>query len=381
MRVLVVNCGSSSLKYAVFETEPKTVLARGLLERVGTPDAVLKRPDREPVSLRVPDHATGLTEIGRLEDFEGVRAVGHRVVHGGEAFTTPTLVTDTVMRALETNAHLAPLHNPPNIAGIKAAQAALPGRAQVAVFDTGFHATLPAHAFLYAIPRALYEQNGVRRYGFHGTSHQYVARKAADILAQPLENLKLVTLHLGNGASACAVLHGRSVDTSMGFTPLEGLVMGTRSGDIDAGLALELARKDGVDAVLEMLNKRSGLQGLSGASDLRDVHARADAGDVWAERALEVYAYRIRKVIGAYAAAMNGLDAVVFTAGAGENDRALRASVLNGLGFLGLELDATANQTHGPVISKASSRVTALVVPTDEEWAIALEAQKLLEVV
>lgn len=378
MRVLVVNCGSSSLKYAVYQTDPKTVLAKGLLERIGTPQAVLNRPEREAAAIDAPDHATGLTGIAGLEDFSSVEAVGHRVVHGGEAFTTPTLITDAVMEALEENAHLAPLHNPPNIAGIKAAQAALPGRAQVAVFDTGFHATLPPKAFLYAIPKAWYEKDRIRRYGFHGTSHQYVSHEAARIIGRPLSDLKMVTLHLGNGASACAVLHGKSIDTTMGFTPLEGLVMGTRSGDLDPAVALEIAKHQGVDAALETLNKRSGMIGLAGSNDLRDVHAQAASGDEWAKRALEVYAYRIRKTIGAYAAAMGGLDALVFTAGVGENDRIMRAMVLEGLGFLGLELDAAANEHHGSVITNPGPAV-GLVVPTDEEWAIALETKKVLE--
>jgi acetate kinase len=378
MRVLVVNCGSSSLKYAVFETDSKTALSRGLLERIGAVDAVLKRPTLDSTPIYAPDHATGLTEIAKLEDFTLVQAVGHRVVHGGEAFTRPTLVTEAVMNALLENAHLAPLHNPPNIAGIKAAQLALPGRAQVAVFDTGFHATLPPRAFLYAIPKEWYEKDRVRRYGFHGTSHQYVASEAARILGKPLEELKIVTLHLGNGASACAVQHGVSIDTTMGFTPLEGLVMGTRSGDLDPAVALEIAKHEGIDTALETLNKRSGMIGLTGSNDLRDVHAKAASGDEWSQRALEVYAYRIRKTVGAYAAAMGGLDALVFTAGVGENDRAMRAMVLEDLGFLGLELDADANQKHGPVITKPG-RAVGLVVPTDEEWAIALETKKVLE--
>ena len=378
MRVLVVNCGSSSLKYAVYQTDPKTVLAKGLLERIGSDDATLKRADGSPAPIHAPDHATGLTEIAKLEDFSGVEAIGHRVVHGGEALTAPTLITDDVMRVLEENAHLAPLHNPPNIAGIEAAHAALPGREQVAVFDTGFHATLPPRAFLYAIPRAMYEKDRIRRYGFHGTSHQYVASEAARIIGKPLTDLKMITLHLGNGASACAVQHGESIDTTMGFTPLEGLVMGTRSGDLDPAVALEIARREGVDAALDTLNKQSGMIGLTGSNDLRDVHASAASGDEWSKRALEVYAYRIRKTVGAYAAAMGGLDALVFTAGVGENDRAMRAMVLEDLGFLGLELDADANQKHGPVITKPGSAV-GLVVPTDEEWAIALETKRVVE--
>jgi acetate kinase len=371
MQVLVLNCGSSSLKYAIFEMESEKVLTKGLIERIGSSAASLKRGPLEPVGIDAPDHTAAIAAVAALEDFTQVQAVGHRVVHGGETFTKPVQITDTVMTALEANAHLAPLHNPPNIAGIRAAQLALPGLPNVAVFDTGFHATMPAKAFLYAIPKAFFEQDKIRRYGFHGTSHQYVASKAATILEKPLENLKLISLHLGNGASACAILHGQSVDTSMGFTPLEGLVMGTRSGDLDAGVVLELAKRNGVTATLETLNKNSGMQGLSGSSDLRDVSAKAEAGDLWAQNALAVFAYRVQKTIGAYAAAMNGLDAVIFTAGIGENDRKMRARILTNLSFLGLELDENANAQNATIISSSTSRARALVIPTDEEWAIA----------
>jgi acetate kinase len=378
MQVLVLNCGSSSLKYAIFEMDSREVLAKGLVERIGSSNASLKRGKLEPVGISASDHTAAIVAVAALEDLSRVQAVGHRVVHGGEAFTKPVRIDDAVMQALEANAHLAPLHNPPNIAGIRAAQLALPGVPQVAVFDTGFHSSLPAKAFLYAIPKAFYEQDKIRRYGFHGTSHEYVSSQAARILEKPLENLKLVSLHLGNGASACAILHGQSVDTSMGFTPLEGLVMGTRSGDLDAGVVLELAKRNGIPATLEMLNKNSGMQGLSNSSDLRDVHAKAEAGDVWAEHALEVFAYRVQKTIGAYAAAMNGLDAVIFTAGVGENDRKMRARILTNTDFLGLELDANANAQNATIISSATSRAKALVIPTDEELAIAQATSTLI---
>ena len=378
MQVLVLNCGSSSFKYAVFETDSRALLAKGLVERIGSSAATLKRGKLESQSIDAPDHTAAINEVSKLEDFSGVQAVGHRVVHGGEAFTKPVQITPEVMLALEANAHLAPLHNPPNIAGIRAAQLALPDVPQVAVFDTGFHSSLPAKAFLYAIPKELYEQEKIRRYGFHGTSHEYVALEAARILEKPLESLKLVSLHLGNGASACAILNGQSVDTSMGFTPLEGLVMGTRSGDLDAGVVLELAKRGGVPQTLEMLNKKSGMQGLSGFNDLRDVHAKAETGDLWAEHALEVFAYRVQKIIGAYAAAMNGLDAVIFTAGVGENDAKMRARILENLEFLGLELDGQANTQNATVISSSNSRATTLVIPTDEEWAIARATSMLL---
>ncbi len=376
MRVLVINCGSSSLKYAVYDTHSREASVKGLVERIGTPDASLKRGDATQ-KIAAPDHTAALEVIAGLEDFSPVGAVGHRVVHGGLAFTAPTRVDDAVLKVLEENVHLAPLHNPPNIAGIRAAQTQLPGLENVAVFDTGFHATLPEHAYRYAIPRDLGAQ--YRRYGFHGTSHQFVAGEAAKFLGKPLESLKLITLHLGNGASACAVFLGRSVDTTMGFTPLEGLVMGTRSGDVDAGLVLDLARQLGVEATDDLLNKRSGLLGLSGFSDLRDVWKAADGGSQEALIALEVCAYRLRKTIGAYSVAMNGADAIVFTAGAGENDARLRARVIEGLGFLGVKLDAVANVRHETRISTADSTMEALVVPTNEELAIALETGQVLE--
>ncbi|NJK43060.1 MAG: acetate kinase [Pleurocapsa sp. SU_196_0] len=375
MRVLVINCGSSSLKYALYDTETRVATVKGLVERIGTPEAVLKRGG-ETQGVNAPDHTAALEVISRLEDFSGVDAIGHRVVHGGTAFTTPTIVNEAVLQALEDNVGLAPLHNPPNLAGIRAAQRQLMGKPNVGVFDTGFHATLPERAYRYAIPRALGTQ--YRRYGFHGTSHGFVALEAARFLGQPLEALKIITLHLGNGASACAVQGGRSVDTTMGFTPLEGLVMGTRSGDVDAGLVLHLARRLGVSETDALLNKQSGLLGLSGSSDLRDVWNAADDGDEDARVALEVTAYRIRKTIGAYTAAMNGTDAIVFTAGAGENDARLRARVLEGLDFLGVTLDIPANARGDTRISTADSRVATLVIPTNEELAIALETARVL---
>jgi acetate kinase len=371
MQILVINCGSSSLKYAVFEHDSAVVLARGLVERVGSQQAVLRRNGQEQ-TIAAPDHAAALLAVAGIEDFASVAAVGHRVVHGGEFFTAPTPITAAVMQVLAENIHLAPLHNPANIAGIEAAQLTLPHCPQVAVFDTGFHASLPAAAFLYAIPRAYYEQDRIRRYGFHGTSHQYVSETAAHLLERPLSELRLITLHLGNGASACAVQFGQSIDTTMGFTPLEGLMMGTRSGDLDPAIVLELARREGVEGANTILNKRSGFLGLAGASDLRDVWAKVEAGDGWAADAIAVYSQRVRKTIGAYAAVLGGLDAVVFTAGVGENDWRMREQILAGLGFLGLELDETANQNaRTGVISRKNSPVTALVVPTDEEWAIA----------
>ena len=374
MRVLVINCGSSSLKYAVYDTLSREALTRGLVERIGG-SATLKR-GADSIPIDAPSHTAALEVIARLEDFTGVDAVGHRVVHGGLAFSQPVIVTEAVLDVLEQNIALAPLHNPPNIAGIKAVRAELPRLENVAVFDTGFHATLPEFAYRYAIPLSLGAD--LRRYGFHGTSHQYVALEAAKFLGRPLEALKLISLHIGNGASACAIQHGLSVDTTMGFTPLEGLMMGTRSGDIDAGLVLHLARRLGISETDALLNKQSGLLGLAGSSDLRDVWAASDAGDTAATTALEVYAYRIRKTIGAYIAVMNGADAVIFTAGAGENDARLRAKVLEQIDGLGIALDPAANARGDTRITFSESRVQALVIPTNEELAIALEVERVL---
>lgn len=374
MRVLVINCGSSSLKYAVYDTVSREASTRGLVERIGGA-AVLKR-GADSVAIDAPTHTAALEIIAQLEDFGGVQAVGHRVVHGGLAFSQPVIVTDAVLQVLEDSVALAPLHNPPNIAGIRAVMRQLPSADNIAVFDTGFHATLPEHAYRYAIPPSLGAE--LRRYGFHGTSHQYVALEAARFLGRSLEELKLISLHIGNGASACAVLHGLSVDTTMGFTPLEGLVMGSRSGDIDAGLVLHLARRLGVSETDALLNKQSGLLGMTGSSDLRDVWAASDAGNTDARVALEVYAYRIKKTIGAYLAAMSGADAVIFTAGAGENDARLRAKVLKDLDFIGIALDSAANARGDMRITYHDSRVQALVIPTNEELAIALEVERVL---
>jgi acetate kinase len=375
MRVLVINCGSSSLKYAVYDTLSREALTKGLVERIGSSAAVLKR-NGDSLAIDAPTHTSALEIIARLEEFSAVDAVGHRVVHGGVMFSQPVIVTDAVLQVLEDNIALAPLHNPPNIAGIRAVMTGFPTLENIAVFDTGFHASLPERAYRYAISPEL--GANLRRYGFHGTSHQYVALEAAKFLGRPLESLKLISLHIGNGASACAILHGVSVDTTMGFTPLEGLVMGSRSGDIDAGLVLHLARRLGVSETDALLNKQSGLLGLAGSSDLRDVWSASDAGSADANVALEIYAYRIRKTIGAYIAAMNGADAVIFTAGAGENDARLRAKVLEDMDFLGITLDAAANTRGDTRISRTDSRVQALVIPTNEELAIALEVERVL---
>lgn len=355
--VLVVNAGSSSLKLKTYPQGGSVTVER------------LARPGAHGEAL-----AAGLGSLGDGSPY-APDVVGHRIVHGGTRYTAPTPVTDDVLAGIAELGALAPLHNPANLEALEAALTLVPEAVHVAVFDTAFHATLPRRAYLYGLPLE-YAERGLRRYGFHGTSHDYVSREAGRLLARPREDLRIVTLHLGNGASGAAVDHGVVVDTSMGFTPLEGLLMGTRSGDVDPGLLLHLMREGmDEDALNELLNRGSGLAGMSRVgNDMRDVRAAAEAGSEAARAALEVYAYRVRKLIASYAAAMGGLDAVVFTAGVGENDPLIRAEALRGLGFLGLEIDDQANSAGGPVISAPQSRVSVLVVPTDEESVIAVQA-------
>jgi acetate kinase len=388
MNILVINCGSSSIKYRLFAMPERRILAGGLLEKVGTPDAVLHQTAGGRTSSRpcaAPDHGAGLRAIAATAAGKGVEAVGHRVVHGGERFTGSVRVTDAVIEALEACAPLAPLHNPPNLAGIRAAAALFPDAPQVACFDTAFHQTMPEHAYLYALPRRLYAAYGIRRYGFHGTSHRYVAGRAAAMLGRPPAAAGLVTCHLGNGCSVTAVAGGRSVDTSMGLTPLEGLVMGTRCGDIDPAIPFTLAERAGLsfDAVHALLNSESGLLGLSGRSnDMRDILGAAAGGDADAARAVAVFCYRIKKYIGAYAAALGRLDAVVFTGGIGENAAPVRARVCEGLDILGIALDAEANEAARDDerdIAAAGARVRVFVIPTDEEAAIAGDTYTVLE--
>ena len=365
--VLVLNAGSSSLKYQLLDMADRSVAASGLVERIG--------------GAEVPDHAAALeralADLGRSGALTTAPvAVGHRVVHGGDRFSGPTVVDDDVLDRIRALVPLAPLHNPANIAGIEVARGRYPDVPQVAVFDTAFHATMPPRAWRYALPRELADRLGVRRYGFHGTSHAYVARRAGEHLGRPLEDLDLVTLHLGNGCSAAAVAGGRCIDTSMGLTPLGGLVMGTRSGDLDPGVVTHLHREGGltVDEIDTLLNKRSGLTGLAGSNDLREVHAAADAGDADAAEALDVFCYRIRCTVGAYAAALGRLDAMVFTAGVGENDADVRARVCGGLAGFGVQLDAARNTARSRgtrTVSADGSAVAVLVVPTNEELEIA----------
>ncbi len=388
--VLVVNCGSSSIKYQLIDADSEQSLAKGLVERIGEPEARLQHESSGGEAVRetaLPDHEAGLRAV--LDAFAqagpsladaGLTAVGHRVVHGGDRFANPALVDDAVLDAIRDLVPLAPLHNPANLEGIEVARRVFPDLPQVAVFDTAFHQTLPPAAYTYALDRQVARRYGIRRYGFHGTSHSYVSREAARRLGR--DDVALVVLHLGNGASASAVLGGRCLDTSMGLTPLEGLVMGTRSGDLDPAVVFHLRRVAGmsIDDVDTLLNKRSGMLGLAGANDLREVWRLADEGDADAAVALDVYAYRIRKYIGAYAAALGRLDAIVFTAGVGENDARMRALVLEGLEQLGIVLAPERNLVPPPtgVITTDDSRVAALVVPTNEELEIARAALSLL---
>jgi len=357
--VLVVNCGSSSLKWSVIDVDAGSTVASGTVQRIGQPDSV-------------PDHAAALDAVLASAPLEGLVAVAHRVVHGGERFSAPVLINDSVLAAIHDLSVLAPLHNPVNAVGIEVARRAFPELPHVAVFDTAFHATLPPRAFTYAVPRAW----AVRRYGFHGTSHAYVSREAARILARPPEAIDCIVLHLGNGASATAIKAGRSIDTSMGLTPLEGLVMGTRSGDVDPALVAHVRRTRNlsIDEIDAVLNSRSGLLALAGDNDMREVHRRIAAGDAAAELALDIYCYRIRKYVGAYLAALGGCDAIVFTAGVGENDAVVRSRSLEGLERLGIVVDAALNAGGGPVISAPESNVSVLVIPTDEELEMATQA-------
>jgi acetate kinase len=384
-RVLVVNTGSSSIKYQLFEMDRQAVLASGLVERIGEVGSRLthKAEGAEPLVVedRVADHSDGFHHIFRAFEASGrpigdLAGIGHRVVHGGERLTAPTLVDDDTIQAITEQVPLAPLHNPSNLLGIRIARAAFPDTPQVAVFDTAFHQTMPPRAYRYALPAELADGLRIRRYGFHGTSHAYVSRKAAEHLGRPAGELNLITLHLGNGASVAAVAGGRCIDTSMGLTPLEGLVMGTRSGDLDPAILFYLHREAGlsIDDLDDLLNKRSGMLGLAGANDMREVGRRAADGDQAAAEALDVYCYRIRKYVGAYAAALGRLDALVFTAGVGENNDGVRAGVCQGLEGLGVELNPSRNRARSGkarTISADGSRVAVLVVPTNEELEIA----------
>ncbi len=396
MKILVINAGSSSLKYQFIDITSKTVLAKGLCERIGIegsnisqkangkPDYSLKKPmnDHADAIQMVIDALTS-SEHGVISSMQEIDAVGHRVVHGGEAFSGSVIIDEEVMKAIEDCIDLAPLHNPPNLIGIRACEKIMPGTPQVAVFDTAFHQTVPEKAFLYPLPYELYKKHKIRKYGFHGTSHRFVSERAAKMLGKSPEELKIVTMHLGNGSSITAVDRGKSIDTSMGFTPLAGVMMGTRCGDIDPAIVTFLMDKENmtIDEVNKIMNKESGVFGISGvSSDFRDLAAAAEAGNARAKLALDMFIYRVRRYIGAYAASMGGLDAVVFTAGIGENTASIRAGVVEGLEFMGLKMDYEKNNIRGEEldISTPDSKVRILVIPTNEELMIAMDTAKLV---
>ncbi len=397
MKVLVINAGSSSLKYQLLDTASQDVLAKGLCERIGIDGKfTYKAPGKTTIDARsvaMPTHSEAIQAVldalvdpgnGVIASMREIDAVGHRVVHGGETFAHSVRIDDQVLAAMEACIPLAPLHNPANILGVKACSAVMgAGVPQVAVFDTAFHQTMPPVAYTYALPYEYYQQDKVRRYGFHGTSHKYVTQRAADMLGKPIESLKLISCHLGNGSSVAAVAGGKSVDTSMGFTPLAGVPMGTRSGDLDAGILEYLMNKHGMDIkeMLSVLNKKSGVQGVSGvSSDFRDLCAAQDEGNERAALALDLFNYGVKKYIGAYAAAMGGVDAVIFTAGVGENDADQRMAIASGLEFMGIRMDPDANSIRGKeaIISAIDSKVKVLLIPTNEELMIALETAALV---
>lgn len=395
MKIFVLNCGSSSVKYKLYDMEGEQVLAEGRVERVGQENATITHQStgKEKVSKTMPilEHTVAISETlkllihpehGCIDSLEAIDAVGHRVVHGGESFSESVLINEETKEILDSLAELAPLHNPANVMGIRAAEKLMPQTPQVAVFDTAFHSTMPPHAFLYAIPFNLYQKHKVRRYGFHGTSHQYVTERVAAMMERDIKELKIVSCHLGNGASIAAVSGGQSVDTSMGFTPLEGLMMGTRSGDIDPGAIFYLMKTYDLSLheVDSLLNKHSGLYGIAGASDMRDIEKGISEDDRLSKLAFDMYEYRIRKYIGAYIAAMGGIDAIVFTAGIGENTPALRSKICQNLSYLGIKIDDELNQQRGQdlEISTSDSAVKVFVIPTDEEVMIARDTAAIV---
>lgn len=396
MKVLVINCGSSSLKYQLIDSETEKALAVGLCERIGIDGRLNHTPaggEKVVINKDMPDHEVAIkmvleeltdAENGVIAELSEIDAIGHRVVHGGEKFASSVVINDEVMAAIEECNPLAPLHNPANLIGIRACQAIMPGVPNVAVFDTAFHQTMEPVAFMYGLPYECYEKYKVRRYGFHGTSHSFVSKRTIELLGLDPENSKVIVCHLGNGASISAVKNGKSVDTSMGLTPLEGLVMGTRSGDIDPAIIEYLAHNmnKSLEEVMTLLNKESGVYGISGvSSDFRDLEAAADAGNDKAQLAQDVFGYRVAKYIGAYTAAMNGIDAIAFTAGLGENNGVMREYICSYLGYLGVEIDTEKNTVRGKetVVSTDSSKVKVMVVPTNEELAIARETVELVK--
>lgn len=394
-KVIAINAGSSSLKFQLFEMPSETVLTKGLVERIGLNDSVFTitvNDEKQTDVLDIPNHAVAvkmllekLTSTGIIQSLDEIGGIGHRVVHGGEKFNDSILITEEVLKEIEELNDLAPLHNPANIVGIRAFQEVLPNVPSVAVFDTAFHQTMPEESFLYSLPYEYYKKYGIRKYGFHGTSHKYVTERAAAMLDRPIEQLRLISCHLGNGASIAAVEGGKSIDTSMGFTPLAGVTMGTRSGNIDPALIPYIMEKTGknVEEVLDVLNKKSGMLGISGfSSDLRDIEQESAEGDHRAQVALRVFASRIHKYVGSYAARMKGVDAIIFTAGIGENSDTIRASVLEGLEFMGVYWDPERNKVRGEetFISYPHSPVKVLIIPTNEEVMIARDVMRMANV-
>ena len=397
MKILVLNCGSSSIKYKLFDMDSKSVIAQGGIEKIGLPDSFLKltlpNGEKKILEKNIPEHTVGVEfilntlvskEYGAIQSINEINAVGHRMVHGGEKFSESVLLTPEVLDAFMACNDLAPLHNPANLKGVRAIEAILPNVPQIGVFDTAFHQTMPDYAFMYAVPYELYQKYGVRRYGFHGTSHRYVSKRVCEFLGTEAEGKKIITCHIGNGGSISAIQDGKCMDTSMGLTPLEGLMMGTRSGDIDGGAVSFIMEKEGLDAagISNLLNKKSGVLGVFGeSSDMRDLDAAAKAGNARAILAEKMYFYRIKKYIGSYAAALGGVDIIVFTGGVGENQSSARWEACKGLEFMGVKLDADMNdKIHGEeaVISTADSKVKVVVIPTDEELMIASDTMAIL---
>lgn len=396
MKILVLNCGSSSIKYQLFEMPSEQVLAKGVVEKIGLSDSFMKHEkigfEKQVITKDIPNHKVGINSVleclldenmGSLKSIDEIGAVGHRVVHAGEKYSGSVKVTDSVIEALTECISLAPLHNPPNLEGIRAMKALLPNVPQVAVFDTAFHQTMPEYSYLYAIPYELYTKYAIRRYGFHGTSHRYVSAVGAQLAGLDYNNSKIITCHLGNGSSIAAVMNGKSLDTSMGLTPTEGVMMGTRCGDLDIGAALTIAERENLDLkqLSNLVNKQSGLKGVSCvSSDMRDIETAAEEGDKNCALALEMFAYRVKKYIGAYAAAMGGVDLIIFTGGIGENDKASRGRIMQNMEFLGIDFDfdLNANSRGTKMLSKENSKVKVMVVETNEELVIAQDTFSLL---
>jgi acetate kinase len=397
MKIIVINCGSSSIKYQLYDMTTRSVIARGVVDKIGLHGSYVKheRVDVDKVTLEgeIVDHQAGIAYMlgiltsekrGSLKSFDEIDAVGHRVVHGGEKFHNSVLITEEVIEGIEECIDLAPLHNPPNLKGINAMQALLPEVPMVCTFDTAFHQTIPAHSYMYAIPYSLYSKYGVRRYGFHGSSHRYVSQRAAEMLGKNLDELKLITCHLGNGASVAAIDKGNSIDTSMGLTPVEGLIMGTRTGDLDTGAVIYIMQKEEItkQTMNTLVNKHSGMLGVTGiSSDMREIEEAAAKGNERAVLGLDMYHYRVKKYLGAYAAALGGLDAIVLTGGIGENAPDSRTEIVKGLDFMGLELDQDKNKDlrgTEAIISKDSSKIKLMVIPTNEELVIAEDTARIV---